>query len=146
MHHLIYSSTATRPLSEEELRGILHKARHHNEQHNLTGILLYHEGQIVQLLEGPEEAVHTLYGYIAQDPRHTGLIKLADKHVPQRSFPDWSMAFQTLSDEQYALLEGYRTPENLDLSPPGLSAADTMLLELMRTFMLRDESEAGFMQ
>ncbi|QNH61931.1 BLUF domain-containing protein [Hymenobacter sediminicola] len=141
MHHLIYSSTSAVPFSEEQLHTLLSQARANNEQQGLTGILLYHAGQFMQLLEGPPAAVHALYNHIAQDPRHTGIIKLADKPVENRSFPDWSMAFRVVNDEQFNLLLGYQSPETTNIAPSGLSAADSLLLGIMHAFMLRDDSE-----
>ena len=141
MHHLIYSSTATHPFSDQELQDLLRYARDNNGQQGLTGILLYHDGHFMQLLEGEPAAVHALYQRITQDTRHTGVIKLADKAVESRSFADWSMAFRALDYEQYAQVRGYQLPETANLAPEGLSAADTMLLEIMRTFMLRNDPE-----
>ena len=141
MHHLIYSSTSAALFSEEQLHNLLNQARDNNEQQGLTGILLYHAGQFMQLLEGPSAAVHAVYNQIAQDPRHTGLIKLADKSVETRSFPDWSMAFRVLDNEQFSHLLGYQSPEAANVAPSGLSAADSLLLGIMRTFMLRNDPE-----
>ena len=141
MHHLIYSSTSATLFSEQQLRTLLNQARANNEQQGLTGILLYHAGQFMQLLEGPPAAVHAVYSQIAQDPRHTSIIKLADKSVESRSFPDWSMAFRVLDDEQFNHLLGYQAPQTTNVAPSGLSAADSLLLGIMRTYMLRDDLE-----
>ncbi|HEX8424947.1 BLUF domain-containing protein [Hymenobacter sp.] len=139
MHHLIYSSSATHPLSDKDLQDLLANARLYNERQGVTGLLLYHEGQFMQLLEGEETTIRALYGVIAQDPRHTSVLKLADKYIEARSFPEWAMAFRPLDADAFAQLEGYRTPASLKLAPQGLSAADALLLNLMRQYMLPDE-------
>lgn len=139
MHHLIYSSTAAYPFSDTELQDLLAKARSRNEQYGVTGVLLYHEGQFMQLLEGEAEAVHTLYSKIEQDARHTGIFKLADKPISARSFAEWAMAFQPVEADAFAEVEGYQPPASLDPAPQGLSAADVMLLKLMHQFMLPPE-------
>ncbi|WP_375436018.1 BLUF domain-containing protein [uncultured Hymenobacter sp.] len=139
MHHLIYSSSATYLFSDTELQALLAKARSRNEQYNVTGVLLYHEGQFMQLLEGEAEAVHSLYSIIAQDSRHTGILKLADKPISARSFPEWAMAFRPVETEAFAQVTGYQQPANLNLAPQGLSAADVMLLSLMHKYMLSPE-------
>jgi hypothetical protein len=61
---------------------------------------------------------------------------MADKAVPQRSFADWSMAFQAVPAEQFASLAGYVSPEELRVHMPGLSGADALLLEMARQFVL----------
>ena len=139
MHHLIYSSSATYPLSDTELQDLLAKARTRNEQYDVTGVLLYHEGQFMQLLEGEAETVHSLYSMIEQDARHTGVLKLADKPIAARSFPEWAMVFRPVEAEAFAPVAGYQPPASLDPAPQGLSAADVMLLSLMHQYMLPPE-------
>lgn len=136
MHHLIYSSSAAIPFSDVVLQELLAQARANNEQLQVTGLLLYHEGQFMQLLEGEAAVIRALYDVIEKDSRHTGIFKLADKPIEARSFPDWSMAFKPVDDEAFRQLQGYSDPATLDTAPDGLSGADALLLNIMRTFML----------
>ncbi|GAB2709244.1 hypothetical protein GCM10011495_12850 [Hymenobacter frigidus] len=39
---------------------LLRKARHYNQQANISGLLLYANGQFLQVLEGPEPALSDL--------------------------------------------------------------------------------------
>lgn len=137
MHHIIYLSQATRPLSDEELAKLLAQARHDNAQQAITGALVYGGGQFMQIIEGEEAQLAMLYAKLLQDGRHGQVFKFADKPIVQRSFADWSMAFRPLSPEQFAELAGYLTPEQLNLQAPGLSATDGMLLQMMKTFVLQ---------
>jgi len=59
--------------------------------------LLYFNGSIIQVLEGPEERVKALYEVIRRDPQHTQVIKLYSDPIEHRSFSDWSMGYKTLS-------------------------------------------------
>ncbi len=136
MHHIIYMSQATTAMTNDELADLLAQARRANEQRGITGLLVYGDRQFLQVMEGEAEVLASLYDYIAKDPRHTGLIKMADKAVDQRSFPDWSMAFQAVPAEQFASLAGYVSPEALRVQVPGLSGADALLLEMARQFVL----------
>lgn len=140
MQQLIYLSTATQPFTDDELQALLRRARQQNEQYGITGLLLYHQGRIMQLIEGAPETVDRLYQNILRDPRHTGAIRLADKEVASRSFPSWSMAFQPVGESaELTDMAGYQSPEQLALPATGLSAADALLLNLMHTAMLRGE-------
>lgn len=112
MHHLIYLSRAVQPLSEEALTTLLLQARHYNAQHELTGVLAYGNGQFLQLLEGEQQAIATLYERIQRDPRHENLIRFADKAITQRSFAAWSMAFASVSAAQFAEVGSYLPPPN----------------------------------
>lgn len=72
---------------------LLNQARAEHQRSNLTGLLLYHEGQFLQVLEGPEAPLREFFARIALDPRHCKLQKLADGPKLQRDFSDWYMSF-----------------------------------------------------
>lgn len=135
MHHLIYLSRATQPLSDEALATLLRQARHYNAQHELTGVLAYGNGQFMQLLEGEQAAIDTLYARIQQDPRHENIVRFADKAIAERSFPTWSMAFVPLDTTQLAELENYVLPDQLAGGAVGLSGADELLVHTLHSFV-----------
>ncbi|WP_051718966.1 BLUF domain-containing protein [Hymenobacter sp. IS2118] len=120
MHHLVYTSTATLPFAETELRQLLAHWRATNARLGLTGVLMYSEGDIMQVLEGEQAQVQALFSRIAADARHRGVTKLADGPVPERAFADWSMRFRAVasSDFQQHLerLSGASGPAS-DLAP-----------------------------
>ncbi|TVT43747.1 BLUF domain-containing protein [Hymenobacter setariae] len=136
MHHIIYLSRATKRPTDDELTALLAQARVANAQQNVTGALVYGDGQFMQIIEGEEATLAMLYARLLQDGRHEQVFKFADKPIAQRSFADWSMAFRPVSAAEFAELAGYVTPEQLDLRAPGLSATDGMLLQMMKTFVL----------
>lgn len=99
MISLIYVSTAVYLLSSEELLDILHVSRRNNEVGPVTGLLLYKDGNFMQVLEGPEEAVMNIFGKILRDTRHTDIIVISKEPITAREFADWRMAFLNLDDE-----------------------------------------------
>jgi hypothetical protein len=133
MHHIIYLSTATRPMADETLALLLAQCRRNNERLNVTGALVYGGGQFMQIMEGSQVAVQALYQRLEADPRHTGLMKLADKDIPHRSFGTWQMAFERVSPEALTALAGYTTPAELVRTLPGSqSAADALLFSMLK--------------
>lgn len=102
MHHLVYSSSASVSLTEDELQRQLLHWRDTNAALGVTGVLLYSEGNIMQVLEGTAEAIHPLYDAIAADIRHRSVTKLADGPVPGRAFTDWSMRFRAVETTDFA--------------------------------------------
>lgn len=136
MHHIIYMSRASKPLGEDQLRVLLEQARSLNAQQDITGMLLYGNEQFLQVLEGEESAVRATYERIRQDSRHRDVTAYADKAIRQRSFPEWSMAYHTPSPEQQSELASYVPPTRLRIERPGMTLADTQLLQLLRTFVL----------
>lgn len=99
VHQIIYTSSAGPRLTAHDFREIVMKASVQNARNNITGLLLFHDGGILQVLEGEKDVVHTLYQKIAQDSRHNGLTKLIDRDTPQREFANWSMGFKMITDE-----------------------------------------------
>lgn len=93
MKRLIYLSSAVRLATGEELRHILDTARRNNGREGVTGLLMYHDGTFLQILEGEDDAVDRTFGRIASNDMHRGLQTLPPAQVHERLFADWSMAF-----------------------------------------------------
>ena len=79
-------------VDEETLIAILSVSQRWNVAHHLTGALAYGEGQFVQVLEGPREALLATMAKIQADPRHHSIDLIGPTITPTRNFPDWSMA------------------------------------------------------
>jgi len=91
----------------DQLRDMLATIRPKNEALGLTGMLLYSGGNIIQTLEGPDEAVDSTFGTILADPRHRGVFTVVREPVTERSFPDWSMGFRNLTPEEIRGTDGF---------------------------------------
>lgn len=135
MHHIIYVSTATHPFSLAELRDLLRRSRLRNARHHITGILLYDQGRIAQVLEGEEAAVRYLYEQIARDPRHQGVVTLADEAIPHRRFAQWHMAFWEDEADELAYAAGYIPLQQWQLPPGRFGEDDVLRLEALRYFI-----------
>lgn len=106
-YYLVYLSSSTHLLSESELADILNVSRENNSSLNVTGILLYHEGNIIQVLEGEESVVKQLYRKIERDLRHKNVLQMVEGRSAERSFPDWSMGFKAVNSNEWSEYEGY---------------------------------------
>ncbi len=104
---VVYVSTATTQLTRPELRELLRSARAKNARLNVTGMLLYHDGNFIQALEGPRAAVAAIQERIALDPRHHGMLVLHRTRIETRSFAEWSMGFVDTSRSDAPLPEGF---------------------------------------
>ena len=107
MIHLIYVSSATQELGEDELLALLESARVRNTERNVTGMLLYSGGNFFQVLEGLEADVMAVYTAIERDPRHHDIIEILREPIDKRDFPDWSMGFRHLTEEDESQFRGY---------------------------------------
>lgn len=92
LYQLSYMSNLVKP-DKAMLRTIVDTARRRNKPNQITGMLLCCDGQIVQVLEGPEAAVHETFGRIASDSRHHCIVELTGFEVERRDFEGWSMGF-----------------------------------------------------
>jgi len=106
MHHcLVYLSSSTDLLSQDELARLLHKSQRNNQASGISGLLVCCEGSIIQVLEGNEDKVKALYQLISRDPRHKRLIKLYDQPVEERLFTNWPMAYKTGSAKSFGCVD-----------------------------------------
>jgi hypothetical protein len=95
MLRLIYTSHAPQLLGPAALEQILSSSRQNNARDTITGVLVYHDGSFLQLLEGPQAAVLACYERIQKDPRHTRCIRMLSETCATRIFSDWHMAYQS---------------------------------------------------
>ncbi|HEY8591201.1 MAG TPA: BLUF domain-containing protein [Naasia sp.] len=107
MLSLVYASSATEPMSEAALDRLLASSRSNNAERHITGMLLYKDGQFLQVLEGDDETVRDAYAEIARDARHEDVRVLLDSPIDRRQFEDWTMAYRRVSAEDLSSVPGY---------------------------------------
>lgn len=93
MHRIIYFSSATHFFNLEELDSLLLKSRMKNAANGITGLLIYIDGDFIQILEGEKEKVQNLFNLIKLDKKHSTVISVFDQQVPGRMFENWAMGF-----------------------------------------------------
>jgi hypothetical protein len=121
MRRIIYCSQATYDFTPDELVSLLEQSRKNNDSAGLSGMLLYSSQSFLQMLEGPEEALTETYARIGKDPRHTNLRLLSNVEVSRALFPEWTMGFDHVDDEELAEeLEGFTPATTYPLVNPDL--------------------------
>ena len=103
---IIYASIASREISSEEIRELLNVARKNNASVNVGGLLVFHEGCFLQVLEGPRVAVEAIFKYVKTDPRHEKVKLLLRSEIDEKQFSEWSMAYID-TDGRNGGIEGY---------------------------------------
>lgn len=116
MYFLIYVSSASEPMSRSDLEALLLKARNNNHALGITGMLLYKDGNFMQMLEGEQDVVESLHKAIKQDPRHHGLLTLLAGEADEREFRDWTMGFRDLRTPESERVAGYNDFMNTALT------------------------------
>lgn len=135
MHHLVYLSTASYPFSEKDLQDILHQSRNNNAAADITGMLLYHETSIIQVLEGEKLKIYALYLKIMKDRRHNSIVKLIDEDIVKRDFTDWSMGFKRLTNDQLWQLKGYVNLQDKKLLLHETQSKSIEIFTMIQTFI-----------
>ena len=107
---LLYRSDQAYEMEAADMVKLLFDARTFNRDHGITGLLLHHGGQFMQLLEGGQHEVQRLYRKIAEDARHCNVAIEVNAPADHRLFPEWQM--------------GYAEPPEMD-GLPALAGAES---------------------
>ncbi len=97
LERLIYRSVAAQDFGTLSLFNLLTQAQLRNEQLQITGHLLFLDGQFTQCVEGPPPSIERLWQSLQRDTRHHSLELMVRRPATERRFPRWSMAFSTYS-------------------------------------------------
>ncbi|ASU33501.1 BLUF domain-containing protein [Mucilaginibacter xinganensis] len=131
MKQIVYISSAVRLMQDNELLAILKSAQKNNKAYNITGVLLYSGGTFIQAIEGEAKDVDKLYDIVDLDPRHKSLIKLLDKSLTERNFPDWSMGFAAVDEDNTKEIAGFLGSTDEILNSENNNAA----VNILKTFI-----------
>lgn len=139
MKRIMYVSTATAPMSADQLEHIARASSSNNMKVGITGVLISAHEFFFQILEGDAGQVDRLLERIRRDPRHRDLLVLkAELDVSERLFSKWSMkmirldassdfilqALRTMLEnitESYRIIERYTQPSVLKLLTEGIN-------------------------
>ena len=86
LHRVIYASeavgaTGASTLSIAQILGV---SERNNRRDHLTSCVMFHQGHILQVIEGARVDIDRLIRRLLDDPRHTGLRVLIDTPIASR--------------------------------------------------------------
>jgi len=90
LRRVIYVSEKVR-LSAQDVADVFNVSIQNNPSKDITGCLLEGSNSFLQILEGPSDAINSLYKAISEDNRHTNVRRLCNEPLNTRLFSDWSM-------------------------------------------------------
>jgi hypothetical protein len=105
LRSIVYLSTATKPMSAAEIETLLDSARNFNATTNVTGVLMYLDGSFVQYIEGTESGLHKVCERIFNSHKHKNIMKIMEKSIASRIFPDWLMGSTTITNSELFKLQ-----------------------------------------
>lgn len=132
IYRLVYASSAAKGITQSDLREIAKTSESMNKSYGITGMLLWYEGNIMQVLEGDSEAVLKLYSNIRNDVRNSGCYVLYSGHFEKREFPNWSMGYQVIQSETQLPYEFLLSRSTFETILKNMK--DTILSSLTKTY------------
>ena len=93
LYNLCYVSSATKSLSDCDLEHLFRVNKRNNADLKISGILVYNNGNFLQILEGEKQQLENLFSKISQDHRHNNIIKLINTSIEERIFDDYEFGF-----------------------------------------------------
>ena len=103
---LLYVSTiASKSDATTTISDIAKEARIRNAKDDVTGLLVFDGDQFVQLVEGPEASMESLWARLQRDPRHTNLKMIFyGRTLAERRFQNWRLGYKTFDSKDEARL------------------------------------------
>lgn len=86
---VLYISYMKKEYDKEELDELMSKFYLNNLKYDISGLLLYSEGNIIQYIEGEKDKIENLYNNIENDTIHKNVFLLHKKEIQQRLFTEW---------------------------------------------------------
>ena len=135
MNHLIYTASATTPYTLFDINLLLAECRLKNTFSGITGILLYCEGSIMQILEGDEAVVQKLYAKIKTDKRHKNILTIGEYKIEKRNYIKWSMAYKEIANKEWLSIEARRLYNVSDTVYPVTTELNLELISIIDSFI-----------
>jgi hypothetical protein len=76
MFYLLYVSSAVKLMNNDELLKLHQVSQKNNKKSEITGMLLYQEGNFMQIIEGNKERVLELFSKVTMDKHHKDIYKI----------------------------------------------------------------------
>lgn len=105
LERIVYISRARGDADSLALQvDILATSQRNNARDDLTGALMIHNGQFLQVLEGAAQDLDRLMARLAADPRHDTVEVIERGPIAARRFSGWAMASVRVTPALEALL------------------------------------------
>ena len=126
-----------------QLNQIMTVSNHNNHAVGITGALMFDELWFIQVLEGDREPVWNTFRRIADDERHSHVVLVEMREVPDRLFGNWWMGLATRNERTQAAFAPYL--RNGRLSPVDLSASTMLdlIIDVAKLGLSREITASG---
>lgn len=92
---IAYVSQISLSVSDKEIMELLENSQQNNIEKDISGVLLYSEGNFFQVIEGEEETINSLFEKIKADQRHENIILIFDRPINKAAMDGYKSDFIT---------------------------------------------------
>ena len=100
LYSICYVSTADSTVTSENVHTVFDGIIDKNLERSITGILLFSQGNFMQIMEGELDKLSELYQAIQEDPRHHHLIEILSTPIKDRIFENYQTGFSIVNDPE----------------------------------------------
>ena len=100
LHSLCYISNAINLWPQSQLNKLYSFSKQRNKILGITGVLIYHEGTFVEVLEGEKAPLSTLFSKIKMDDRHDQITVMLKTQIAERIFHNFYTASRYVSNQK----------------------------------------------
>lgn len=93
LYRLVYLSSYIGIATEDSLRNIFETAARNNVRDDITGFIIFYEGNFFQVMEGAADKVEACFSRIGKDRRHRMPTRLSVHSVEKREFSNWEALY-----------------------------------------------------
>ena len=97
LYRLVYLSSYIGIATEDSLRNIFETAAKNNVRDEITGFIIFYEGNFFQVMEGDADKVEACFSRIEKDRRHRMPTRLGVHSVEKREFTSWEALYYLMS-------------------------------------------------
>ncbi|MUP45409.1 BLUF domain-containing protein [Gramella sp. BOM4] len=92
---IAYVSQKSPSTSEQEIKDLLRKSQTNNIERDISGILVYSDGNFFQVTEGEPEIITSLFNKIKADNRHENIIVIFNHSIVKAAIDGYKADFAT---------------------------------------------------
>ena len=113
--YIIYVSSLNRNLDIGDLKEFSASFQYENKKRDMSGVLVFSQGVVMQYIEGSEKDIDALYKNIAKDVRHSSVIKIGEGYIKNKIFKSWDMRVEKVEINKLLELRKSISEENQDI-------------------------------
>ena len=104
----VITSSTWRNLDRESFSRLSQRYRRSRAGLGITGLMLYEDGNLLQLLEGPEVVLDRIYRSTLLDSNYNKVVKLFQRDIVDREFTGHSSAYGVVGQQAFTCMETNR--------------------------------------